>query len=74
MFHKKQNPCARDCPDRGPTCHRDCQKPEYLAYIAERDAYRAEARATMDRCDELRGYLHDRAAKRRHLKHINRRK
>lgn len=33
------NPCKRDCPDRSPTCHTECEK--YRAYAAEKAAQRA---------------------------------
>lgn len=33
------NPCSRDCPDRSPTCHADCQR--YKDFAAEMAAQRA---------------------------------
>ena len=38
-------PC-KDCPDRHPLCHSECEK--YLAYKAEREEQRMERRLTRD--------------------------
>lgn len=34
------NPCAKDCPDRSPTCHSGCEK--YANYAAWRESVRRE--------------------------------
>lgn len=45
-----KNPCAKECPDRSPTCHSECEK--YTAFAEER----AEKRATMMKENEVVGY------------------
>ena len=30
----KENPCKRDCPERSPTCHAECEK--YLTWVESR--------------------------------------
>ncbi len=35
-----KNPCVKECPDRSPTCHGECEK--YMAYAAWREELRNE--------------------------------
>ena len=45
MARPKQ-PCSRDCPSREIGCHGRCER--YLAYEAEKKAFYAEKRLTID--------------------------
>ena len=47
------SPCARDCPDRSPTCHATC--PRYAEYRAARD----RVLAARERERDVRSYIID---------------
>lgn len=53
-----KQPCVKECPNRSPTCHGDCEK--YLEYFAKRREI-----DLLKREDETIGYLKDSRKKRK---------